>query len=142
MPWFIFLVSYLLLFTACSQPQAPATKPTARKPAAHLVKTAIVRPQPLSTTVTYTGTLRALRIVRIFTQEAGRITYLPYYEGDTVKANARLVQLDDVLLKAALNKARATYKYARLNVRRLQKNAEFSQPIQYHAFDKFSKPFH
>ncbi len=122
MPWYIFSIICLLL-TACGQPQTPPAKHTARNPTAHLVKTAIVSPQPLTTTTVYTGTLRARRIVRIFTQEKGRITYLPYYEGDVIKVNARLVQLDDVLLKAELNKAIATHKYARLNVRRLQKLA-------------------
>jgi membrane fusion protein (multidrug efflux system) len=121
MPWYIFSVIFLL-FIACSQPPSPTT--TARTPSVHLVKTAIVSPQPLSTMAVYTGSLRARRFVRIFMQEGGRITHLPYYEGDSVKVNALLVQLDDALLKAELDKAIATHKYARLNVRRLQKLAK------------------
>lgn len=120
MPWYIFLI-IILLFTGCTQQQPPAPKSTARKPNVHLVKAAKVSPEPLTTTAVYTGTLRARRLVRIFTQEEGRITYLPYYEGDTIKANALLVQIDDELLKAELDKAIATHKHAHLNVRRLQK---------------------
>jgi len=121
MPWTIFSLIFLLL-TACSQPPPPTR--TARKSSTHLVKTAIVKPQPLTTSAVYTGSLRARRIARIFTQETGRITHLPFYEGDSVKANALLIQLDDALLKAELDKAIATYKYARLNVRRLEKLAK------------------
>jgi RND family efflux transporter MFP subunit len=122
-PWYIFAVIFLL-FTACSQPPPPTAKRTGRKPTAHFVKTASVSPQPLTTTAVYTGTLRARHLVRIFTQEQGSIIRLPYYEGDAVKANALLVQLDDALLKAELNKAVATHKYARINARRLQKLAK------------------
>jgi len=119
----IFLDSYIiltLLLTACTQPPPP----TARKPTVHLVKTTIASPQALSTTAVYTGNIRARRIARIFTQESGRITHIPYYEGDTIKANALLVQIDDTLLKAELNKAIATHKYADINVQRYQKLAK------------------
>jgi membrane fusion protein (multidrug efflux system) len=118
--WYIFFI--ILLLTACTQPPPPAA--SARKPTAHLVKTTIASAQPLSTNAIYTGKLRARRIARIFTQESGRITHIPYYEGDTIKANALLVQLDDTLLKAELNKAIATHKYARINVQRYQKLAK------------------
>jgi RND family efflux transporter MFP subunit len=121
MPWYIFSVIFLL-FIACSQTPSPST--TTRTPSVHLVKTAIVNPQPYRFAAVYTGSLRARRFVRIFMQEEGRITYFPYYEGDSVKANALLVQLDDTLLNAELDKAIATHKYARLNVRRLKKLAK------------------
>ncbi len=114
--WYIFFI----ILTACTQPPPPA----ARKPTIHLVKTTIASPQPLSTRAVYTGNIRARRIARIFTQESGHITHLPYYEGDTIKANTLLVQLDDTLLKAELNKAIATYKYAAINVQRYQKLAK------------------
>jgi len=116
-----FLFIFLLL-TACSQAPPPTT--TARKPTAHLVKTVVVSPQPLTAQIVYTGSLRARHRVRIFTQETGRITHLPFYEGDKIKTNALLVQLDDALLKAELDKAVATYQYALLNVHRLQKLAK------------------
>ncbi|MEN8220716.1 MAG: efflux RND transporter periplasmic adaptor subunit, partial [Pseudomonadota bacterium] len=118
--WYTFFI--ILLLTACTQPPPPAA--SARKPTVHLVKTIIASAQPLSTSANYTGKLRARRIARIFTQESGRITHIPYYEGDTIKANTLLVQLDDTLLKAELNKTIATHKYARINVQRYQKLAK------------------
>ena len=118
-----FTIILVLLVTACNQPEAPTTR-TARKSTAHLVKTTVVTKQPLTTTAVYTGNLRARRVVRIFVQEEGRITHLPYYEGDAVKAKALLIRLDNVLLKAELDKAIATHKYARVNAQRYKKLAK------------------
>jgi RND family efflux transporter MFP subunit len=120
MPWYIFVVIVFLL-TACTQQSPPPPQKSARKLNTHLVKAAKVIPLPLTKKAVYTGTLRAQRRVQIVTQEEGRITYLPYHEGDAVKANALLVQIDDALLKAELDKAIATHQYAHLNVLRLQK---------------------
>jgi len=120
----IFIIILLILIAFYQQAQSsPTTARTPKTPTVHLIKTLTVSPQPLTTTARYTGSLRAWHVMRIFTQEEGRITYLPYYEGDSVKANALLVQLDDVLLKAELNKAIANHKYARVNVQRHQKLA-------------------
>ncbi len=121
MHWFLILI--LLLLTAC-QPQQSTTPRAARKPAVHLVETTIVTAEPLTTAAVYTGTLRAQRIVRIFTQESGRITLFPYYPSDTVKRGTILVQLDDALLKAELDKTLAVHKQNRVNVQRLQKLAK------------------
>ena len=55
----------------------------------------------------YTGSLRARRSVRVFTQEEGTITDLPFFEGDQVKAGDILLKLDDQLLRAELAKASA-----------------------------------
>jgi membrane fusion protein (multidrug efflux system) len=69
---------------------------------------------------TRTGTLRALREVRIYTQEEGRITALPVYEGDRVKTGDVVVKLDDALIKAQLARAAATRKQAEQNLNRLK----------------------
>jgi RND family efflux transporter MFP subunit len=120
-----YFIIILLTFLASYQQSysSPNTTRPPRTSAPHLIKTLTVSPQPLTTTARYTGSLRARRVMRIFTQEEGRITDLPYYEGDSVKANALLVQLDEILLKAELNKATANHKYARVNVQRHQKLA-------------------
>jgi membrane fusion protein (multidrug efflux system) len=87
----------------------------------HLVETAPVVSDSLSVVRTRTGTLRALREVKIYTQEEGRITELPVYEGDRVKAGDVVVRLDDALIKAQLDRAVATRKQAEQNLNRLKK---------------------
>jgi membrane fusion protein (multidrug efflux system) len=90
----------------------------------HLVETTLAQKQSLPTTVTYTGTLVPKRIAKIFTQEAGRIVILPHYEGDFITTGTLLLQLDDVLLQAELEKAIAVYRQAQVDVQRLQKLAD------------------
>jgi membrane fusion protein (multidrug efflux system) len=70
------------------------------------------------------GTLKARQSVRIFNQEEGRITSLPYYEGDRVEASETLVRLEDDLLKAELQKAIATSLQMETNLERLEKLAK------------------
>jgi RND family efflux transporter MFP subunit len=57
--------------------------------------------------------------VRIFSQEEGRITDLDVFEGDRVRQGELLVGLDDALLLAELDRARATLAQAELDVKRL-----------------------
>jgi membrane fusion protein (multidrug efflux system) len=87
----------------------------------HLVETAPVTSDSLSVVRTRTGTLRALREVKIYNQEEGRITALPFYEGDRVRKGDVLVRLDDALIKAQLGRAVAMRKQAEANLRRLEK---------------------
>jgi membrane fusion protein (multidrug efflux system) len=86
----------------------------------HLVETAPVVSDSLSVVRTRTGTLRALREVKIYTQEEGRITDLPVYEGDRVKTGDVVVRLDDALIKAQLARAAAMRKQAEQNLNRLK----------------------
>jgi membrane fusion protein (multidrug efflux system) len=86
----------------------------------HLVETALVVSDSLSVVRTRTGTLRALREVKIYTQEEGRITDLPVYEGDRVATGDVVVRLDDALIKAQLARAAATRKQAEQNLNRLK----------------------
>ncbi len=108
---------FVLALTACEQaPQAPADKGQRQ----HLVETATVSSDNLSVVRTRTGVLRAQREVEIFTQEEGRITELPFYEGDAVNQGDVLVRLDDTLLRAQLARATSTRKQARQNLTRLE----------------------
>jgi len=68
-----------------------------------------------------TGTLRARRQVRIFNQEEGRVTDLPFYEGDRVDAGALLARLDDALLRAELERTVATRAQADQDLKRLRR---------------------
>lgn len=66
------------------------------------------------------GSLRFRKLVRIYSQEEGRITELKVFEGDEVEADQLLVGLEDDLLRAELDKVRATKEQKRLDVERLE----------------------
>ena len=109
----IALLSALLLgLLGCSQsaePPATKAKPRVKE---HLVEVATVTLDSLSISSVYTGSLRSRRTVRIFSQEEGRVTELPFYEGDQVKDGDVLLRLDDALLRAELDKTLATRRQA------------------------------
>ncbi len=116
----LLLLGIALLAGACaregSEPR-PAPRPVAK---AHLVETATARVQLVGRSSLHTGSIRARRILRVFSQEEGRITELPFYEGDRVDEGTLLVRLDDALLRAQLNKANATRRQTELDLRRLE----------------------
>jgi len=68
-----------------------------------------------------TGTLKARQTIRIFNQEEGSLTSLPFYEGDSIKKGDILLQIDDKLLRAQFDKAEATLAQAQQDLKRLQK---------------------
>ncbi len=112
----------LSLTLSCSQSADEATRESnkqKRSSSPHLVvaETIILRQVGLSHE--RNGTLKARQSVRIFNQEEGRITHLPFFEGDWVKAGQQLVQLEDDLLSASLEKAAATSTQAGSNLQRL-----------------------
>jgi RND family efflux transporter MFP subunit len=112
----------LVALTACSPDadgQAPA-KPAKRASPDHLVELAPAREQRLRYTAERQGSLRALRQVKVFNQEEGRVLAIPAREGDQVRKGQVLVRLDDRLLRAELDKTTATLRQAELDVRRLQ----------------------
>ncbi len=87
----------------------------------HRVEVITVENKPVSLTQTVSGTLEAVRKIRLYNEESGRITKLPYYEGDFVKQGSLLVQLDNELLKIDLAKAKASKQQAELDLSRLKK---------------------
>jgi RND family efflux transporter MFP subunit len=112
----------LFALTACSPDadgQTPA-KPAKRASPEHLVELAPAREQHLRYTAERQGSLRALRQVKVFNQEEGRVLVIPAREGDHVRKGQILVRLDDRLLRAELDKTTATLRQAELDVRRLQ----------------------
>ncbi len=86
----------------------------------HLVEVVAVEKEPVSSAHERIGTLRSRRSVRIHNQEEGRITALPFFEGDKVEQGERLVQLDDALLRAQLDKASANSRQAKLDLKRIE----------------------
>ncbi len=61
------------------------------------------------------GTLRANESVVIAPEIAGRLSRIRFHEGDRVKAGDVLVEIDPVILKAELDKARAEVALAKAN---------------------------
>jgi membrane fusion protein (multidrug efflux system) len=91
-----------------------------KKGKAHLVELAPAKRAPLEYTTDRAGSLRALREVKLFNQEEGRITAVLAHEGDSVHKGQVLVRLDGRLLQAELAKARAARKQAEYDYERLK----------------------
>ena len=116
-PRFSLLIVICFQLTACGQKAETPRDKVARE---HLVEVAVVHTDNLNVVRTRTGTLRARREVKIYTQEEGRITALPLYEGDETRQGDVLVRLDDTLIRAQLSRAGATRKQAQQDVKRLK----------------------
>lgn len=112
--WLTIVVTLL----GCAKEQKDPTKTTKTD---HLVEVIQVKRIQIGLSQTRSGSLRARREVKIFTQEAGRINALPKYEGDHVNKGERIAQLDDKLLRAQFNRARAKRVKAEQDVNRLRK---------------------
>ena len=87
----------------------------------HLVETIVVAPKPVSHEQVLSGTLETVTSARLHNEEAGKITLLPYHEGDIVKKDTLLVELDGDIIKAELAKATATRQQAEIDYKRLKK---------------------
>ena len=115
--WF----SALLFVVACdSNNSTDINTPRAPK-STHRVEVISVENKAVSLTQTISGTLEAVTKIRLYNEESGRITRLPYHEGDVVKKGTLLVQLDNELLKTDVAKARASRQQAKLDFSRLKK---------------------
>lgn len=86
----------------------------------HLVEVASAVVQPVERVSVHTGTVKARRLLRVFTQEEGRITALPFFEGDRVRKGELVLRLDEALLRTQLDKAVASRQQADIDLKRLQ----------------------
>lgn len=111
------LASIVLLLSACNETGTTVEQKKKSK-SAHLVATATSQIQSINNAQTRTGTVEALRQVKIFNQEEGKLTAIPYYPGDSFRKGKLLISMDGSLLRAQLDKARATRKQAELDLRR------------------------
>jgi RND family efflux transporter MFP subunit len=100
--------------------QTPAKQGATRARSDHLVTVVVTERTPLATTQERPGTLRYRRLVRLFSQEEGRVTELALFEGDKVVEGQTLVRLEDELLRAERDKAQATEAQKRLDLSRLE----------------------
>jgi len=86
----------------------------------HLVKIASVVNSPMASQQRLTGTLEAQHTVEIFNQEEGLILSISAYQGDLVKKDQVLIELDSELIRAENNKADIAYRKAALDLDRIQ----------------------
>ncbi len=108
------------LLGGCQQNEAPDAEARGERPSAvHPVETIVAQRVDVSAQHERPGSLRYRRLVRIFNQEEGRITQLDLFEGDRVRRDALLVALEDDLLRAEIDKARATQAQAQLDLKRM-----------------------
>ena len=117
----VLAIAMSFALTGCEQQSQgqPSQRPSGPKP--HLVELATVRSDTMRLTSVYTGSLRNRRTVRVFTQEEGRITQLPFFEGDAVTEGEIILELDDRLLRAQLDKALAVRREAQVSLERFQR---------------------
>jgi membrane fusion protein (multidrug efflux system) len=120
---FVFLS---ILLVSCSQPSTENKpgKQVKNDEKAHLVVIEVVKRQVQGLTHERNGTLKPRQTVRIFNQEEGRITSLPFFEGDYVAEGEIIVTLDDQLLQSELEKAVANAKQAGINLKRQEELAK------------------
>lgn len=111
----------LVLLSSCSDDKTPARPSKPQQASPVLVEVARVQQRSVAKKWRRTGTLVYRRILRVYTQEAGRIIDLPLFEGDKVQQGDLLVTLDNARLKAELRKARASSSMARRRVARLER---------------------
>jgi membrane fusion protein (multidrug efflux system) len=109
-----------LLAGGCSEPPPPKAGAGGRPTRPHLVEVATAERRPVARVGVHTGTLRARRTLRVFVQEEGRITALPFFEGDRVQAGDLVLRLDDTRLRAELDKAAASRAQAEVDRKRLE----------------------
>ncbi len=117
--WTAALIGLLLALTGCTGDDESA-KNAGKKPDAspHMVTVHSAEQSPVAAQYERPGSLRFRRLVRIHSQEEGRITELNVFEGDLVAKDALLVQIEDDLLGAQLDKVRATKEQKKLDLER------------------------
>jgi len=112
------VLAAMSLVAACGNEKEPAAGK--RKAKSHLVEVAQVREEVLAYVTERAGTLRAVREVKLFNQEEGRVLRIPVRQGDDVKQGDVLVALDDRLMRAQYDKSLAILRQAEFDITRLQ----------------------
>jgi len=108
----------VLLLTGCSADGKDEQARRRQLARDHLVAVFTAERAPVAARHEHPGSLRFRRLVRIHSQEEGRITELEVFEGDLVAQGNLLVRLEDDLLRAQLDKARATKLQKQLDLQR------------------------
>jgi membrane fusion protein, multidrug efflux system len=128
----LFIVTLLaassILLSACSQKAEVAKRPKSD----HLVERVMAERKLVVIERERTGTLQAIQDIQIYNQEEGRITYLPFYEGDKVKEGDIVARLDDRLLQSQLARTQALRRKAEQDLRRIRglANKQMTSPAE------------
>ena len=118
------LIARLLLcltLAACTGNDDNEISSSKVKQSLHNVEVIQAEKKPVFLPQTASGTLEAVTKIRLYNEESGRITKLPYHEGDRVKQGTLLLQLDNELLKTDVAKATASKEQAKVDLSRLNK---------------------
>jgi membrane fusion protein, multidrug efflux system len=110
-----FFMDFLSSSTISSPAKPAATARSQQNPAAVAVETTRVAVETVFEDMRAVGTLAANESVVIAAEIAGRISRIGFTEGDAVKAGDVLIELDDTVLKAELDKVRSDVALARAN---------------------------
>jgi len=116
----IFAIVAAVFLSACNQQPTDSNSVQRKERPPHPVLTQTVAATPVAVDFSRTGTVSIRIKARIHAQEEGRVTYFPWYEGDSIKQGERLLMLDDTLLQAELKKAQAEASQARLDLKRIK----------------------
>lgn len=114
-------VLFSFSLTACDDVSDTASNSSRADATAHRVEVVLAEKKQVFLTQTVSGTLEAVTRIRLYNEESGRITQLPYHEGDRVKKGELLIQLDNALLKTDVDKARASREQAQVDLNRVKK---------------------
>ena len=115
------LVSFSTVLPSCDNAANSSIHQQRAQTTLHRVQTVTVENKAVALTQTVSGTLEAIIKIRLYNEECGRISKLPYHEGDVVKKGTLLVQLDDAFLQTDVSIAKASKEQAKLDLSRLKK---------------------
>ncbi len=108
----------ILFLTGCGADDESRHTHKQRPSRDHLVTVFTAERAPVAARHEHPSSLRFRRLVRIHSQEEGRVIELEVFEGDQVAQGNLLVRLEDDLLRAQLDKARATKRQKQLDLQR------------------------
>ncbi len=109
------------LLSSCDNSAQTSVSKHREQQALHRVEVITVENKAVALTQTVSGTLEAVTKIRLYNEESARISKLPYHEGDYVKKDTLLIELDNELLKTDVAKAKASKEQAKLDLSRLKK---------------------
>ena len=112
------ILTLVLFLTGCGPDNNSGHAPKQRPSRDHLVTVFTAERAPVAARRKHPGSLRFRRLVRIHSQEEGRIIEIKVFEGDLIAQGNFLVRLEDDLLRAQLDKARATKQQKQLDLQR------------------------
>lgn len=112
------------LIAGCDGADSSTPASAERERPAHRVEVAPVTVEARTFSAERPGTLEARRHARLLSQEEGQVTAVHYEEGDQVTEGELLVQLEDRLLQAELDRVRAQHDQAKADLARLERLAE------------------